>query len=130
MSTNDFESILEFWFGTLDERGEADAAHTKRWFTKDPAFDAELVERFGALHEAVAAGRKDDWLASPHGRLAYIIVLDQFSRNMFRGDPRSFASDARALDAALAGIDRGEDKTLRRAERLFFYTPFIHSETI
>jgi uncharacterized protein (DUF924 family) len=128
MPSNDFEPVLEFWFGTLSEKGTADGVHTKRWFTKDPAFDAEIVQRFGSLHEELATGRRDDWLESTRGRLAYVIVLDQFSRNMFRGDPRSFASDHRALGAALRAIDQGDDKKLARDERTFLYMPLMHCE--
>jgi uncharacterized protein (DUF924 family) len=124
----DYEPVLDFWFGNLNEKGVADEAHTKRWFMKDPAFDAGIVERFGPLHEAVATGRCNEWLDSTRGQLAFVIVLDQFSRNMFRGDPRSFASDPRALEIALRAIDAGDDKKLRRDERLFLYTPLIHSE--
>jgi uncharacterized protein (DUF924 family) len=128
MSSPDYEDILEFWFGTLSETGAADAVHTKRWFTKDPSFDREIVERFGSLHGDVAAGRRDEWLSSTRGRLAFVIVLDQFSRNMFRGDPRSFATDRRALEVALRAIDEGDDKKLGRDERTFLYMPLMHSE--
>jgi len=86
------------------------------------------VARFGSLHEEVATGRRDEWLASTRGRLAFVIVLDQFSRNMFRGDPRSFASDRRALEVALRAIDEGDDKKLARDERTFLYMPLMHSE--
>ena len=122
------DPVLEFWFGTLDDKGTADGFHTKRWFTKDTAFDAEIVERFGSLHDSLASGGGEDWLTSTRGRLAFVIVLDQFSRNMFRGDPRSFASDRRALEVALRAIDQGDDKKLARAERTSLYMPLMHSE--
>jgi uncharacterized protein (DUF924 family) len=126
----DFEHVLSFWFGELDQDGAVDEAHTKRWFTKDAAFDAGIVERFGPLHEAVAAGGCDGWLASTRGRLAFVIVLDQFSRNMFRGDPRSFAHDGRAREVALQAIEAGDDKKLARDERGFLYMPLLHSEDL
>jgi uncharacterized protein (DUF924 family) len=124
----DSEEILTFWFGDLDEHGRADEAHVARWWKKDAAFDEAVRQRFGAVHEAVAKGACDAWLESPRGRLAYIIVLDQLSRNMFRGTAGMFAEDAKALAAALEGIERGVDKGLGHDERTFFYMPLMHSE--
>jgi uncharacterized protein (DUF924 family) len=124
------QEILSFWFGELDSLGRADGAHAGRWWKKDPAFDEALRERFGATHEAAARGERDHWLESPRGRLALIIVLDQLSRNMFRGTARMFACDARALAAATEGVRRGVDKDLFYDGRSFFYMPFMHSEDI
>jgi uncharacterized protein (DUF924 family) len=128
--TDDPEQVLSFWFGSLDECGRADDAHIARWWRKDPAFDAEIAERFGDLHAAALRGEREGWLATPRGRLALIIVLDQFSRNMFRGSARAFEGDPRALEVARAGIERGDDRTLAADERMFFYMPFMHSESI
>src|SRR5690606_26475067 len=72
----EIEAVLDFWFGELDDLGCADAAHTARWFASDEAFDAECRARFSGLHQAVASGEREAWLASPRGRLAYVIVLD------------------------------------------------------
>lgn len=127
---NEQDEILELWFGTLDARGRADAAHSARWWKKDEAFDAELRERFGALHEAIVRGEREAWRETPRGRLAYVIVLDQLSRNMFRGSARMFAADARALEVAVEGIDGGEDRQLALAERGFLYMPLEHSEDL
>ena len=113
------EDVLAFWF--------ADPA---RWWKKDPAFDAQVRERFLALHEAIERGEYEDWLATPRGALAYVVVLDQFSRNMFRGTGRSFASDARARAAARGAVDRGDDRALSVDERSFLYMPFMHSEDL
>jgi uncharacterized protein (DUF924 family) len=129
-ATNDFEEVLSFWFGELDEQGRADQLHTERWWRRDAAFDELLRARFGALHEAVARGERDPWLDSPRGRLALIIVLDQLSRNMFRGTARMFACDAKALEVALEGIERGLDRGLACDERTFFYMPLMHSEDL
>ena len=126
----DAEGVLDFWFGALDAQGKADAEHSRRWWRKDAAFDQEIRERFGALRESVLRGERDAWLASPRGRLAYVIVLDQFSRNLFRGRPEAFAGDARALAAALEGIDDGVDLELHEIERQFFYMPLMHSEDL
>jgi len=128
MQPGDPEDVLEFWFGALDARGRADAEHTRRWFEKDAAFDQQIRERFGEVHAAAARGERDAWLGTTRGRLALVIVLDQFSRNLFRGDPRSFASDDRAFAAATEAVALGLDRTLALDERSFLYLPFMHSE--
>src|SRR5947207_12165268 len=118
---HDYEEVLEFWFGGLDAEGKPDAAHVRRWWRKDPAVDGEIRERFGALHAAVMRGERDHWLATARGRLAFIVVLDQFSRNMFRGTGRAFAGDERAAEVAVDGIAGRMDQELGPAERSFFY---------
>jgi uncharacterized protein (DUF924 family) len=130
MPDRDPEEVLRFWFGELDAAGLADEAHMRRWFTKDAAFDAEIQRRFGELHAEIATGGHADWLASPRGRLATVIVLDQFSRNMFRDTERMFAFDDRAFAIARDGVERGDDRTLRCDERSFLYMPFMHREEI
>lgn len=127
---SDCEEVLAFWFGTLDPEGRAAKEIAARWWTKDPEFDQALRDRFGALHEEVLRGEHDDWLASARGRLAAVIVLDQLSRNMFRGSARMFAADDRALAMAEEGIARGEDRELAYAERSFLYLPLEHSEDL
>jgi uncharacterized protein (DUF924 family) len=124
------EDVLEYWFGTLDDLGRADQAHVERWWSHRPEIDTEILQRFSTLHAAAMRGERDAWLDTPRGRLAYIIVLDQFSRNMFRGTADMFASDERALAAALSGIDAGMDRQLRFDERNTFYMPLMHSERI
>ena len=130
MEPPEYEKVLSFWFGELDEHGAPTAETSARWFKKDAGFDQTIRDRFQALHAAVHAGEREDWLGSARGRLAYVIVLDQFSRNMYRDTPAMFASDPRALAAALAGIDAGDDRELRAAERAFFYMPLMHSEDL
>src|SRR5688572_25326904 len=127
---SEFEAVLSFWLGTLDENGQADAAHAKSWFTKDAAFDQSIRDRFGALHDAIVERQREAWLAEPRSLLAYVIVLDQFSRNMFRDTPRMFAQDAQALQAAEAAVEQGWDKSLRFDERSFLYMPFMHCEQL
>ncbi|MGD9763814.1 MAG: DUF924 family protein [Candidatus Binatia bacterium] len=119
------EAVLDFWFG---DRGDDAAERTQRWFTPDPAFDAEIRDRFGALICAAAQRELDGWAASPRGRLALILLLDQFPRNVYRGQREAFASDAHALSLALAGIDFGVDRALGTRERAFFYLPLGHAE--
>jgi len=110
--------IITFW---------RDAGY-ERWYKKDEAFDAEIRRRFLATWEAAMAGQCDDWQNSDEGTLALLIVLDQFSRNMFRGDPRAFSADAKARDIADGAVARGVDQRLDRVMRQFIYLPFEHSE--
>lgn len=124
------EDVLDYWFGLLDELGRADAAHVARWWSKDPAVDQEIRARFGALHAAALGGGLTSWLHTPRGTLAYIVVLDQFSRNMNRDTAAMFAGDARALSAAESGIERGLDRALRLDERSTFYMPLMHCESM
>jgi uncharacterized protein (DUF924 family) len=130
MPTHDYEDVLEFWFGPLDARGVATEAKSRTWFEKNDAFDREIEERFGALHAALARGENEAWLSSARGSLATVIVLDQFSRNMFRNTKQMFDSDPRALSVATALVARGEDRKLAFAERGFVYMPFMHSERL
>jgi uncharacterized protein (DUF924 family) len=124
------ERVLRFWFGTTDEDGMSADEVAGRWFGKAAAFDEAIVEQFGEEHAAVMRGERDGWLASARGRLAYLIVLDQMSRNMFRDTPGMFASDELALAAAMEGIDRGMDRTLSGDLRAFYYLPLMHSERL
>ena len=128
MPDDGHDEVLTFWFGELDADGLATPSVAKRWFTKDPEFDATIRERFGGLHRALRAGERREWLDSARGRLAAIIVLDQFSRNMFRDTPNMFASDERALALAVEGIEAGMDRELPVAQRVFYYMPLMHSE--
>ena len=128
--TNDFEQVLAFWFGPLDEQGRAAAAQSARWWKKDPAFDAEVRATFGPQHEAIVRGDCEHWLTTARGRLAYIVVLDQLSRNIFRGTAQAFSSDALAQEVAAEGVGLGMDRALAFDERSFFYMPFMHSEAV
>jgi uncharacterized protein (DUF924 family) len=101
-----------------------------RWFRRDEAFDAEIRSRFAGLHAQAAAGNLDEWAANPEGALALVLLLDQFSRNLHRGQPATYAHDekARAIArrAVADGLDGDVDPTLRK----FFYMPFMHSESL
>jgi uncharacterized protein (DUF924 family) len=122
------QDVLDFWFGPQD--AESFGKPRKEWFTKDAAFDASLRDRYGPLWEQARTGALASWNASPRELLAFIVVCDQFPRNMFRGDPRSFATDPIALDAARRMVGRGWDKKLISAEKAFAYLPFEHSESL
>jgi uncharacterized protein (DUF924 family) len=97
---------------------------------KDEAFDREVAERFGETYEDVRSGLREAWLDDPRGRVAYVIVLDQFSRNMVRGTARMFEGDKQALAAAIEGVARHDDTELNVNERSFLYMPYMHSEDI
>jgi uncharacterized protein (DUF924 family) len=125
-----FVPILQFWFGDVDELGRPDVQHSRRWFMKDDAFDREIADRFGDTYADVRAGQRESWLDDPRGRVAYVIVLDQFPRNMFRGTARMFEGDRQALAAAVEGVARHDDVDLTVNERSFLYMPFMHSEDI
>ena len=119
-STANTEAVLRFWF----------EEHAKDWFVKDPAFDAEIRARFLAVHETAAAGSLAHWADAPRGCLALVILLDQFPRNMFRGEARAFATDPLARAAARVILERGWDRQMTQPEQLFAYLPFEHSEAL
>lgn len=112
--------LLHFWFDELDN---------PRRFAKDAALDALMRERFGSTLQAAMRGELAHWRATPQGRLAEIIVLDQFSRNIFRDQPASFAQDPQALTLAQALVASGQAITLVPEQRAFGYMPFMHSES-
>jgi len=105
-------------------------AGPKRWFEKDPAFDQEIRDRFLAAHESAAAGQLTAWESSAQGALALLILLDQFPRNMFRGQARAFATDPLARSIAAGALVRGFDAQALAGMRGFFYLPFEHSEDL
>ena len=115
------DEILQFWFSEIDPA---------QWWVKDDAFDALIAARFGDVHREAASCECSDWRASPTGRLAEIIVLDQFSRNMFRDRPESFAQDPLALALAQEAVRSGADRGLTPAQRNFLYMPYMHSESL
>ena len=125
-----FVNILQFWFGDVDSLGRSDVLHSRRWFMRDDAFDREIADRFGQTYADVRAGQREAWLDDPRGRVAYVIVLDQFARNMFRGSARMFEGDRQALAAAVEGVARHDDAGLTVNERSFLYMPYQHSEEI
>ncbi|MBC8107142.1 MAG: DUF924 domain-containing protein [Anaerolineae bacterium] len=118
--------VLDFWFGLP---GAPDYAKTRPlWFTKSDATDRLVRERFGNTVDAALNGKIDNWAVMPRGALATILVLDQFTRNIFRDSPRSFAGDGQALRLASNLVDRNDDRLLAPLERWFAYMPFDHSE--
>lgn len=112
--------VIDFWT-------EAGPAH---WFARDESFDRAIIERFGAAHEAAAAGALAAWERTPEGALALLLLLDQFPRNMFRGQARAFATDAQALAIAERAIAAGFDSGFALPLRRFFYLPAMHAEDL
>ena len=125
-AASEADAVLDFWFGA-PESAEFGSAR-KAWFTKDAAFDAQVRERFGALVERALRGELDAWADAPRSALAQILLLDQFTRNAFRGTSRSFAGDARALAAASRMVGSRQDEALPPFMRGFVYLPFEHAE--
>lgn len=115
------EDVLRFW---LDEVGSSG------WYKEDPALDAEITEKFLSTWQKAANGALAQWLTYPSGALAYIILTDQFPRNMFRGDGRAFSTDRAALAAAKCAVDKGWDLKIDEPARQFFYLPMMHSENL
>lgn len=118
------QDILQFWFGAPPLTPQ------QRWFAKDTAFDAQIRERFGAHIEAALRGELDGWQSDAHAALARLLLLDQFTRNVFRDTPRAFAGDAQALRGARAMVDAGQDQALAPLQRVFAYLPFEHAEDL
>jgi uncharacterized protein (DUF924 family) len=112
------DDVIAFW----------QQAGPDRWFARDDAFDAAITERFGALHAEAAAGRLAAWGETAEGAFALVILLDQFSRNIFRSDPRTWAADPLARAVADRAIARGFDHAVAPELRRFFYLPYMHSE--
>jgi uncharacterized protein (DUF924 family) len=122
--------VRAFWFGPAAEAG-GPLAFRPEWFRKDAAFDESIRARFGPWVEralAVPAAAPPAWGAAPADVLAEILLLDQFPRNLYRGQARAFAGDPRALALALGLLERGDDRRLQPLERLFAYLPLEHAE--
>lgn len=114
------EAVLEFWFEELGSKG---------WFARRKRTDSTIQERFGLLHEQATMGELYEWRSEPEGALAEIIVLDQFSRNLYRDSPKAFATDAQSLTLAQFMVASGQDQRLPIERRGFAYMPYMHSES-
>jgi len=115
-----YTDIIQFWYAEITPRS---------WFVKDLAFDTMLKRRFGDIHQKAAAGELAHWRQKPLGKLAEIIILDQFSRNLFRDLPKAFAYDAHALVLAQSAIEQSADLALLPKQKSFMYMPLMHSES-
>ena len=122
--------ILDFWFGELEEGGVPPEALSRMWWAKDEKTDERIRVNFESDLINAREGRLREWERSPRATLALIILLDQFSRNIYRGKPGAFTQDRQALNLSLRGVERGFDKELHPVMRVFFYMPFMHSEDL
>jgi len=124
------EQILSFWFGEIDADGLAKQEQAKRWFRASAETDKLIRERFESDLQKAIQGQLTSWEQYPRGRLALIVLLDQFSRNIYRGTAQAFAQDELALSLCLQGIDIGHDLALQSVERTFYYLPMEHTENL
>ena len=124
------EAILDYWFGAPGSATEISSRQSALWFGKLPEKDREVSERFTDTYNAAISGALDHWTASPRGRLALVIVLDQFPHHIHRDTALAFAHDAASLALSMAALTHSEDKQLTRIERVFLYLPLEHAESI
>ena len=117
----DYKAVIDFWFNEISEQ---------QWWVKDEQLDQEIKTRFLELHARANKGELYFWRKTAQGRLAEIIVLDQFSRNIFRDTPKAFASDTLALVLAQEAIALGDDLKVSENRRSFIYLPYMHSESL
>ena len=124
--TNAAQDVLDFWFGA--STSPVFGTERKVWFKKNAAFDRLVAGRFGATIERALRGELNAWAETASTALARVLLLDQFTRNAFRGQPRAFAGDAQALAAASAMVGARQDESLPPVTRAFVYMPFEHAE--
>jgi len=128
--SNRIEDILQFWFGAFPTPYTADASKADMWFKNGATYDSEIFINFGADYYKAINGELDHWLDSYRGRLALIILLDQFSRHIHRGSAEAFAQDEKAQALCIDGIGAGDDGRCHAIERSFFYLPLEHAEDV
>src|SRR5918996_3548069 len=124
------EAILDFWFGANPDDGAMPKERAKLWWSKNKEVDDEIRRRFENHVVMAVSGELNDRLSTPRGRLALIILTDQFPRNIYRDAARAFSCDAQALTWCIEGLERGVDRDLRPIERVFFYFPLEHAESL
>ena len=124
------QSIFDYWFGSNPDDAGVAAERSTLWWSKDASVDSEIRSRFRHYVKEASSGRLDGWAATPRGRLALILLTDQFPRNMFRDTPEAYSYDPVALSWCLQGLETGADRLLRPIERVFFYLPLEHSESL
>ncbi len=125
-----FEEINKFWLGRVEETIIPSEHRAKVWFGEDHETDAEIKQLFQADLLQALDGKLDPWQTNPRGQLALILLLDQFSRHIFRDQPQAFAQDPKSLTICLQGILHQDDHALSLIERVFYYFPLLHSENI
>ncbi len=119
--------ILSYWFGDI-ESPDYPVDNPEMYWKKNPDIDADIKAKFGDLLVASSKGELDDWVETPRGALAHVILIDQMARNMHRDDPKMYAQDDRAQNVALQSVMRGDARYFAQSERVFLYMPFMHAE--
>lgn len=125
-----WQPVLDFWFADGLEKGWPSGDMSRLWFGGSRGLDTEITERFAGLVEAARWNELVDWEARPQSRLALVILLDQFTRNIYRGQPEAFSGDHRACTLVIEGMARGFDDDLPWIGRVFFYMPLMHAEDL
>ena len=125
-----YESVNAFWFGQVETTIVPSEQRAKIWFGENDDIDMLIKNQYGHHLTALASGKYSEWLSNPHGQLAAILVLDQFSRHIYRGKPEAYAQDALALEICLNGLKQEADHQLSLIERVFYYFPLLHSENL
>ncbi len=124
------KAILDFWFGELDRAGLCHQSQSQLWFTSSDEIDQAIREQFKPTVKLALAGNLNHWTELPNGALALVLLLDQFTRNIYRGTPQAFAGDDIALSTAKQIVSKGNDTTMPTIHRVFLYLPFEHSENL
>lgn len=128
---SEIDEVLDFWFGSCGPDGALDPEKQKMWFGEGRRHDAAIRDRFGALHGRASGGGLDgEWPATARGRMALVLLLDQFSRHIHRDTPAAFAKDETAQRLVVQGLDERLDRQLIPAQRAFFYMPLEHAEDL
>lgn len=122
--------VLRFWFGDSGDDARILAEQGKLWWSGGAALDADITARFGALVDRAVAGELAGWSVTPRGNLARVLLLDQFTRNVYRRQGRAFAGDPLAQKLVADALDRGDDRALLLTERIFLYMPLEHAEDL
>jgi len=130
MENGAVRDVLDFWYSDADLDSPTLDSRMDRWFGSDASLDSEILERFGDLVQCASEGQLDAWAETPEGRLALIILLDQFRRNIFRGQPEAFEHDREALKLCVEGTMAGVHKELSAEQRIFFFMPLQHAESL
>ena len=125
-----YDEIINFWFGHVEETIVPSEHRAKVWFSDDSKVDQEIRDRFKGELDLLKDGDYGKWCSEPRGKLASIIVLDQFSRHIYRSTPLAFAQDDKALELCLQGVRQEQEHHLSLIERVFFYFPLLHSEKL
>lgn len=124
------EDILEYWFGYFPGEYSCDVSKSDMWFKNGAAYDEEIFLKFGEIYHRAIEGQCDEWQETQRGRLALILLLDQFSRHIYRGSAEAFAQDIKAQAICIEGTVSGHDQLLHPVERSFFYLPLQHAENL